>query len=476
MTDAASRKNGSYTKASGIFYTKITMTHYIKILYVLIAFIALPAINPAVSALQHKETDLKAASDNKPYPEIPDVLISFDNHNGTKHAVVVEKSTQQLIVYSHKNHFKELYRFQCSTGEIPGKKFCSGDKKTPEGVYFFTNEYKKKDLSPTYGTRAFPIDYPNFFDRIEGRSGYSIWLHGTNRKMKPRDSNGCVALKNNDIDEVAKYIALNKTPIIIVDKLSYISSDNNDRIKESILNLLEIWTKALESGTYHEYLELYASEYLPDISWWKEWDKVKKAYSASDLNLCVAIKGESILKNDKVYVIFFDQVLESSNKKISAGSKKFYLTKKNGVFKIIGEEYQHSSAKNQKINPLVSAGINLKKSVEYKHKIAELVDGWLKAWSEKDIKRYGSYYSSGFRSQGMNLRTWLKYKNRLNSKYAFINVSKDNLTVEKIKNEIVVSFTQTYMSSAFKAKGIKKLILIQENGMWKIFRETWEKL
>ncbi|NQT10364.1 MAG: L,D-transpeptidase family protein [Desulfobacteraceae bacterium] len=452
------------------------MARYIKmrIFYIWLAVIMLPLISSGVSA------SLKAVASHEPsMVKVPDVLISFDNDGSTKYAMVVEKDTQQLLVYSYDDYddsFKKMYSFKCSTGEAAGRKFRSGDKKTPEGLYFFTNKYKKRDLSPTYGTMAFPIDYPNFFDCVEGRVGHSIWLHGTNQSIKARDSNGCIVLANQDIDRLAKYIVLHKTPIVIVDKLSYASFDDKSKIKSSIFNLLKQWNHALENGTYHEYLECYAPEYLPDISWWTEWNKVKKIYSASNLDLSVEIKGRSILRHNGIYVILFDQFVRSSGKELYAGSKKLYLANMGNSFSIVGEESHGAQTNQQNSNPLISAGLNLKRLLGDKHEITNLVDEWLKTWSAKDIRQYGSYYSSDFRSQGMNLKAWLNYKDRLNSKYDFIRVSRDNLIIKKLGNKTTVSFVQTYMSSAFKAKGIKKLILVQEKDGWKIFRETWQKL
>ena len=448
-----------------------------RIFYIWFAVIMLPVISSGVSASQHKEAESKAVAGHQiGLAKAPDVFISFDNDSGIKYAMVVEKDTQQLFVYSYDDAFKKIYNFKCSTGEVAGEKSRSGDKKTPEGVYFFTNEYKKRDLSLTYGIMAFPIDYPNFFDRIEGRKGYSIWLHGTDKPIKPRDSNGCIVLANNDIDRLAKYIDLNRTPIIIVDKLLYASFDDRSGIKSSIFNLLKQWNHALENGTYHEYLDCYAPEYLPDISWWTEWNKVKKIYSAFNLDLSVGMKRRSIFRHNGVYVVLFDQFVRSSGRDLHAGSKKLYLADNGGSFRIVGEECHGASTNQKNNNPLVSAGLNLKRLLKDKYEIAKFVDEWLKAWSAKDIKRYGSYYSGDFRSQGMNLKAWLNYKARLNRKYDFIHVSKDDMIIQKGKNKTTVSFTQTYTSSSFKAKGIKKLILIQGKGGWKIFRETWQKL
>jgi len=461
------------------------MAHYIKmrIFYTWLALIMLPVISPGVSASQHKEARLKTVASHQSSlasrTKVPDVLISFDNDGSTKYAVVVEKGTQQLFVYSYDDFFKEIYRFKCSTGEVAGGKSRSGDKKTPEGVYFFTNEYKKRDLSSIYGAIAFPIDYPNFLDRIEGRKGFSIWLHGTDKSIKPRDSNGCIVLANNDIDRLAKYIDLNRTPIIIVDRLSFVSADYNNGIKDSILKLISQWKDALENGTYHEYLNSYSHEYVPDISWWSDWAVIKKSFQASELELSVELKKNSIFRHNGIYMILFDQIVSSPDINLLVGRKKLYISNMEGQFRIVGEEYQVVSKRDnssKQKHPLVTASCNLKSALAGKNEIEDLIDGWLKAWSAKDIRCYGKYYANNFRSQGMNLRSWLKYKKRLNRKYNFINVSKDKLVIKKGKKRAEASFVQTYESSLFKAVGIKQLTLIREKGLWKIYRETWKKL
>jgi len=153
--------------------------------------------------------------------QIPDVLIPFDSEGGTEYAIVVEKETQQLFLYAHDGTLREVFRTACSTGKKFGPKTREGDLKTPEGIYFFIKIHEDKELGPIYGIRAFPTDYPNILDRIAGRTGNAIWLHGTNKPLKAMDSSGCVALENDDIERVTRYITLNRTPIIVAEKLSY---------------------------------------------------------------------------------------------------------------------------------------------------------------------------------------------------------------------------------------------------------------
>lgn len=411
---------------------------------------------------------------------IPDVLVSFGPEQGSEHAIVVETSTQTLYLFSYDGGFKEIKNYRVSTGETPGAKSRSGDSKSPIGVYFFTKKFEKQDLTAIYGTRAFPMDYPNVLDRLAGRSGNAIWLHGTNKPIKPRDSNGCIVLANPDIDALESYITLNRTPIIVVDTLSYSSVKESESTKASVLQFLSSWNNALQTGSYHQYLSYYHSDYLPEIDWWPEWGRIKKAKGASDAPAQIDLDKIAIYRYSDVYVALFDQTLKSETGNKLIGTRKLFFKNNEKRFRIIGDEYQshpYPIEKNKIMQPLLIAfhedKIEPKKESD---EIEKTIEDWLKAWSSKDIQRYGTYYAQGFHSQGMDRKSWLQYKDQLNRKYKYISVFKKDLTIQDGAKESIASFIQTYKSPKFKAVGRKRLVLIKENGQWKILRETYKKL
>ena len=411
----------------------------------------------------------------------PAMLISSCNEKGSEYAIVVEKSTQHLFLYKYDGKmYKEINGFKCSTGEVPGAKSVSGDKKTPEGVYFFTKEYKKIDLAPIYGTRAFSTDYPNILDRIASRDGHSIWMHGTNKPLKDRDSNGCVALDNSNIEKLSKYITLNRTPIIITDKISYVTGDSDKKIAESISNFLFNWNKALQNGTYHEYLNFYDHEYLPDISWWPEWNKLRKKNQPSNIAFPIEIKKPVVSMHKGIYVVLIDQIVKTSESDLPLGTKKFFIIERGNQLRIVGEEYLtisniQMSANKEQGKILIAEFRKLKNKYDYERNIEDLINTWVKAWSAKDIKQYGNCYAKNFISQGgATLQNWLNYKKRLNKKYDLIQVSIDNLVIKKDRNKIKAYFTQTYVSSGYRSVSSKRLELLREKGLWKIYREISE--
>ncbi|MEW6671400.1 MAG: L,D-transpeptidase family protein [Thermodesulfobacteriota bacterium] len=443
-------------------------------------------VGAMASAAPVKETGIE---------NIPDVLISTGSEKSHEYAIIVEKSTQNLYLYAFGESNRVIFRMACSTGEVRGAKSRAGDKKTPEGVYFFIKEHLKKDLAPIYGSRAFPMDYPNLMDQISERDGNSIWMHGTNKPLKPRDSNGCIALNNQDIDKLAEYITLNRTPIIVVDKLTYTPAQAALDLKKPIEDFLKQWEAALEHGTYHEYLTFYDEVYLPDISWWPAWLKIKAKQESAASALQVDMKNIMMLKFKTVYVVLFDQVLKTADTELFAGTRKLFLAFRDNRLKIVGDVYQVAPDDPQKgsgpSSPLVAAGQAIANSVKVKvaavspkvektpedgPDVKKLVEGWLTAWSSKDIKKYGAYYAKDFKSQGgAGLEAWLDYKRQINQKYDYIKVTQRNLVVRNQKNKSVATFIQNYESSGLKTEGTKQLILVRENGQWKIFREIWQK-
>ena len=398
----------------------------------------------------------------------PEVLVWSDT-GAVNYFLIVEKKTQTILVYQYQDGYKLLHTLKCTTGKNAGPKALEGDRKTPEGVYFFIHKYHKKELAPIYGAGAFPTDYPNLLDTLAGRNGTAIWLHGTNKTLKPRDSNGCIALKNSDFRLVSKYISLNRTPMIITKDLSYAPLDQN--LQADVLQILTAWQQALSYGTYHQYLSFYSSEYLPDIDWWSQRSKSN--------SVAIKIKDLLVFKtniaNKTTITAYFNEVMHRGPKKIIVGTRKLFFNKN---LKIIGDQYQlvAKTLKKDQKHPFIAASLYLQHPSTLKSKIITMIDNWIKAWESKDILSYGDYYSDDFKSQNMNKKEWLKLKNRLNNVYSYIRVKRGEIVTKQYKNSIIVEFIQHYDSPGLKASGNKRLTLKLEGGKWKIYRETWQKI
>lgn len=80
-------------------------------------------------------------------------------------------------------------------------------------------------------------------------------------------------------------------------------------------------------------------------------------------------------------------------------------------------------------------------------------------------------YSKDFHSGGLDKKGWRQKKTYLNKKYDFIQVTIDNIVVERSNTTAIVSFFQTYQSDLYQTSGTKTLQLITEDGKWMIAKE-----
>ena len=104
-----------------------------------------------------------------------------------------------------------------------------GDKKTPVGVYHVTSSLPTQRLGDFYGSGAFPINYPNEWDKRQGRNGHGIWLHGTpsnTYSRPPNASDGCVVLANMDLNAISRDLQIGLTPVIISNSIEWLSLDD----------------------------------------------------------------------------------------------------------------------------------------------------------------------------------------------------------------------------------------------------------
>ena len=409
---------------------------------------------------------------------LPHLLVALpESHSKPAHAIVVEKSTQTLTVYRYNGSYQKIAEYPCSTGKRTGDKQISGDMKTPEGAYFFTTEYLDNSLGPLYGSRALPMDYPNIADRRDGKGGFAIWMHGTNRPLLPRDSNGCIALENKNIDEVRKYVDLKRTPILVADTVEYVELDSAERIQSRLASFLELWRQALVDGTYHQYLAFFDAAYLPPIQWWTDWRTLRSPTHDSQRPLRVQVEALAVYRHRDLLVATFEQVLVDGDHRMPAGIRKLFIRETDSGYRLVGDGYHPDNGPGRRApveNPLVAAARRYRTATEPGRMLQVFLDKWLKAWSAGDIEAYGECYAESFRSRGMNRNQWLAYKKELNRRYEYIAVSGTDATHHRNGDNATIRFRQIYESNTFKARGFKTLHLRLEAGQWKITREIYD--
>jgi murein L,D-transpeptidase YafK len=402
----------------------------------------------------------------KPQKLVPAALLIWPEE-GSDYAILVDKSAQKVFLYRWDNLLAPVKVYNASTGENNGPKAKRNDKKTPEGIYFFTDSYEKSKLAPRYGSRAFPLDYPNPMDKKTGRDGYGIWFHGLDRPLKPNDTNGCIAFDNQNIDDLANYIHLNDTPVVISSRIEMVSPDVQEKEKKQLLKIIEEWRRAWESKEIDRYMSFYSPRFTSDGKNRNQWKEYKALVANKYNEISVEIEDLRLLKNDGMVMAKFVQRY-STDRLESKGEKRLYLQQNSTEWKIVGEFFQKEKLRRFEPKRAYASSLD---------DIKRFIASWEKAWEEKDLDTYMFCYDASFQSRGMDLEAWKKHRQRLNLKYRSVNVDVMNLSIVQVsKWTAKVSFKQNYQADEYQDFGLKNLLLVKRGKNWKIKEETWHKL
>ncbi len=466
-------------------------------------FLFSPTVHPSVPD--------KKKSPDKSAIQVPINLLDMGSQN-PGYAFIIDKSAQRLHVYQHDEEGPKLVKtYVCATGENFGVKKQKGDKRTPEGVYFFTRGIDHKNLASIYGIRAFPMDYPNLLDRIGANKGDGIWLHGTDKPLTANSTNGCIALENQDVAEISKYIRLRRTPVIIKDKMHSTSLQDLNTERNRVRKILNDWKEAWEKKDLDRYMSYYSKAFHFKNMDWNGWRDHKLRLNRQYKSIQVTMEAPIILKhNQNVLAVFYQRY--KSDRFFNEGTKKLYFTLEGNELKIIGEEWdpqrggeipdpipenvllafaQKKPAASPAAPPTKAASELpppsppvASKASEPKPAAAQAQDAteikaflaaWEKSWEKKDLNQYMDCYSKAFRSKGKGWEQWKQHKKQLNSRYRSIQVSLDEIKIQQNGKTATISFRQTYNSDGLKSVGRKSLTLREEGNSWKIISEGFSR-
>jgi murein L,D-transpeptidase YafK len=394
--------------------------------------------------------------------ELPNHIFSRNGGNST--TVLVDKRTRSAYLVDLEQDEPRLTRSfdDLLFGEIDGEKTREGDKRTPEGVYRITHYIPKDKLAPIYGDGAFPIDYPNTLDQIEGRNGSGIWLHGRDESdPKKQVTRGCVAFNNNQIDELRSLLQKD-TPVIITRETEFIPATEYQQQREALFALFDGFIDAWETGDIDK-----LSNYLhPDFHSPGGIDRemwVARKAQLSQLYPKRRIETDDIyaFKEDGEQVVFDFTQFYCADNISTRGKKKLFFKRIGGQLKLITESYADLSTASYT-----------------DQKIDHFINDWLNAWRSKDLTQYLGFYGEQFKDgSGKNLAQWRDYKQAIFHERPDQQIKIADIKIKELRgNRYQIKFRQDYRSADYQDTGIKTLILEGCPGEFQIVAEKWRKL
>ena len=231
-----------------------------------------------------------------------------------------------------------------SIGEEGPDKKRSGDKRTPIGVYFVTEQLDTSKMHEKYDVTAFPLDYPNAWDQQADRDGDGIWLHGVDPQgghRPERDTDGCIALANEDLQALAAEFEDNVTPVLITTEVDWHETSDNHAIRSELENRVAKWAASKEEGDLFTFLSLYDK----DFERWgmdkSEWS-ILNLQSASQRAIREITLSELLLlaypDQEGLYLSRFRQSTKEGEREIISTARLYWRRDASGTLKIIAED------------------------------------------------------------------------------------------------------------------------------------------
>ena len=256
------------------------------------------------------------------------------------HVLVVDTTRSRLFVYANDlGQPRYVTDFYISLGLNGVEKQSEGDQKTPLGVYRITS--KRAQLPDFYGVGAYPIDYPNDWDKLQGRKGHGIWLHGTpsaTYSRPPRATDGCVVLTNDDLERLSKYVDVSRTPVVIVERLEWRDPARRDAERAEFLAAFTRWKSDWESRDAERYFSHYAGDFRAERGL-AAWKAHKRKVNAGKSWIKVGVDDLSLFSypgSRDLMVVNFSQDYRSNNLS-NRTQKRQYWVREGGRWRILHE-------------------------------------------------------------------------------------------------------------------------------------------
>jgi murein L,D-transpeptidase YafK len=282
---------------------------------------------------------LKRYLDAPPADYLPQPVLQIADHQ--THVILVDTTRSRLFVFANDGgRPRYVTDFYISLGKNGVDKQREGDQKTPVGVYTIISS--KEKLPDFYGPGAFPISYPNEWDKRHGRNGFGIWLHGTpsgTYSRPPHATDGCVVLANEDLNRLAKYVDVGRTPVVISNGVEWLEPERWAAGRAEFLAAFEQWRTDWESLDTDRYLANYAAAFQSDGKNLAAWGAHKRRVNAGKAWVKIGVSNVSLFGypgGEDLVVVTFEQDYRSSNLS-NRTTKRQYWTRENGRWRVVFE-------------------------------------------------------------------------------------------------------------------------------------------
>jgi len=260
-----------------------------------------------------------------------------------KHVLMVDSRRSRLYVFANDGgRPRYVADYYVTLGKNGIDKTREGDQKTPLGVYHVTANLPRSKLTDFYGAGAFPISYPNEWDRQRGRNGHGIWLHGVPSDVysrAPRASDGCIVLANADLQSLAPMLQVGLTPVIIAEEIEWSDARSVEAERASLAASLEQWRADWQSRDTERYLAHYSQHFSSGKQDYAAWAAHKRGVNAGKRWIEVGVANVAMFRYPRegdFVVVTFEQAYRSDSLKNTMRKRQYWI-REESAWKIVYE-------------------------------------------------------------------------------------------------------------------------------------------
>ena len=277
-----------------------------------------------------------------PAGAVPDTLLRLPE--SAPGGIVVDVDGYRLYLFENRDgRLVRTRDYYVSIGKSGGDKRIEGDSRTPVGVYLVNAYIPGAKLPDMYGPGAFPINYPNGWDRLQGRTGDGIWIHGTESKnysRPPLSSEGCITLSNADFRQLQAQIEISRTPVILSHGVRWLSETEAGGERDALQEAVDSWRQAWESRDTDRYLRHYSRDFRTPSMDRQAFAAYKRRVNASKRFIEVEVRDLGLYRypgEQELVLVDFVQRYRSDN--FNAVKRKHqYWRRENGTWRILYED------------------------------------------------------------------------------------------------------------------------------------------
>ena len=275
--------------------------------------------------------------------ELGDGDFSLGYYDSDVMIVRTNKNDKVLKVFSYiDGKLKEEFEQNEVITGLMGDKDKEGDLKTPIGFYELGRKFNPGD--PYYGPFAFATSYPNLLDKVQGKTGGGIWIHGyplDGSRIDEYKTRGCIALFNDRLQDFAKVVA-DKRVYVLTEEKEKITT-NKDEVA-ALMAALFAWKQAWTISDANAYLNFYDSEFRRfDGSNFTQFAAMKRSIFSRKEQKKIKFSKINIspypnLNNEKMFRIAFYEDYYTKNYQFRGNKILYVKLDKRGGMKILAEQ------------------------------------------------------------------------------------------------------------------------------------------